>query len=143
MKKITFGRLQDNDIIFDDQSVSRHHGYLLVDGSKVYAVDNDSLNGIFVNGKRINDKVLLSRGDKVLVANLFKLDWQRYSEDDKEKTILLDTQSRKNDDVSHNTEKKKDWKNNSFWKTARKILKYILTTVVTLAIMALINKWLR
>ena len=85
MKKITFGRLQDNDIIFDDQSVSRHHGYLLVDGSKVYVVDNDSLNGIFVNGKRIKDKMLLSYGDKVLVANLFKLDWQRYSGADADK----------------------------------------------------------
>ena len=34
MKKITFGRLPDNDSVLDDQSVSRHHGYLMESGGE-------------------------------------------------------------------------------------------------------------
>jgi len=167
MKKVTFGRSQDNDIIIDDKSVSRHHGYLLVDGSKVYVVDDNSLNGIYVNGKRITDKLLLSYRDNVLVAKLFKLDWQRYTNDDVDRTVrnnvtartsssayeshdqsrsnrqvLNDTPRKKNEAAYQAEEKKSDWKK-SFLSSAGKIFKYIISTVVTLVVMALINKWLR
>ena len=88
MKKITFGRLQDNDIIFDDQSVSRHHGWLFIEGSKVYIIDNNSTNGIHVNGKRVKDRVLLANQDKVVIAKKYTLDWQRYTGNNSDATIL-------------------------------------------------------
>ena len=88
MKKITFGRSQDNDIVFDDQSVSRHHGYLLVEGSKVYVVDDGSLNGIRVNGKNIKNKALLHSRDKVVIAKKFPLKWQEYADIANDETIL-------------------------------------------------------
>ena len=60
MNKISFGRSDDNDIVIKEKEVSRQHGYLLVDGSIVYVVDDNSLNGVYVNGIRIKDKTLLS-----------------------------------------------------------------------------------
>ena len=160
MKKITFGRSGDNDIVFDNDSVSRHHGYLLVDGKKVSIVDDNSLNGIFVNGMRITDKALLSPGDKVVVAKLYKLDWQRYCNIEAEKTIpssqsatsIHESPNRIHSNrnavegvpnkIHRDEEKKSDWKK-SFLNSAGKILKYIVSTVITLVVMALINKWLR
>lgn len=88
MKKITFGRSPDNDIVFEDKSVSRHHGYLLVDGSKVCVVDDDSLNGIRVNGKTIKNKALLHSRDKVVIAKKFPLEWQEYADIANDETIL-------------------------------------------------------
>lgn len=143
MKKITFGRLQDNDIVFDDKSVSRHHGYLLVEGGKVYVVDDDSLNGIYVNGKRIDGKTQLSYGDKVLVAKMFKLDWQNYAPVEAEKTVLNNKETSRVNDTPTKTpksdEKKSEWKK-TFWKTVGKYLKYIISTIITLAIMTFIRK---
>jgi len=147
MKKITFGRLQDNDIVFDDQSVSRHHGHLLVEGSKVYVVDDDSLNGIFVNGRRIQGKVLLSQGDKVVVSQLFKLNWEGYAEVDKDATIRNNVPPRHVEAPSPKKEepapKATSDKSKAFWQTVGKYLKYIISTVVTMLLMALINKMIR
>lgn len=150
MEKITFGRLSDNDIVFDDQSVSRHHGYILVEGNKVYVVDNDSLNGIFVNGQRIQGKALLSNGDVVMVAKLFKLNWKKYCPVDTEATIRNNqdtprvsyTSQPKAKDSASKDNKNEEWKK-SFMQGAGRILKYILTMVISVAVMALINKWLR
>lgn len=88
MDKITFGRSAECDIVFDDRSVSRNHGYLLVDGKKVYVVDDNSTNGVYVNGKRIKGKKLLSSRDKVMLAKKFLLDWQDYVGLDNDETIL-------------------------------------------------------
>ena len=151
MKKITIGRNEDNDIRINDKSVSRHHGYLLVDGSRVYIVDDDSMNGTYVNGKRINEKALLSSGDKVLIAQKFKLDWQSYVEVDVNKTIrneknIFVHESSNSRPQNSNTSRPSDGtsqKSNEFWKTVGKILKYIITTIITMTAMALITKWLR
>jgi len=94
MEKITFGRSSDCDIVFDDQLVTRHHGYLLVTGNKVYVVDTNSKNGTFVNGKRIKDKTLLSSRDKVVLAKKFPLDWKKYAGcEDNDETVLMDDET--------------------------------------------------
>lgn len=88
MKKITFGRSKDCDIIFNDQTVTRNHGYLLIDNNKVYLIDDNSRNGTFVNGKQIKGKVQLSTGDEVLLAKKFRLNWKQYVNIDNDETIL-------------------------------------------------------
>ena len=92
MERISFGRSEDCDIIFDDKDKlsSRHHGYLQVDGDRVYVVDNESLNGIYVNGERNKKKTLLHPGDKVMVARKFLLDWKKYLAIDNDGTIWND-----------------------------------------------------
>ncbi|HOB60672.1 MAG TPA: FHA domain-containing protein [Candidatus Competibacteraceae bacterium] len=59
------GRAPDNDISFDNDSVSGYHAevYHLPDGT-FQLCDLDSTNGAWVNGKRIHSQIL-SNGDVV------------------------------------------------------------------------------
>ena len=46
------GRLENKEIILDDVTVSRNHGYISVDDEEIEIIDEGSTNGIFVNGKK-------------------------------------------------------------------------------------------
>ena len=78
MSKISFGRSQDCDIVLDANFVSRHHGYLLIKGGEVYVIDDNSKNGIYVNGERIKGRAQLANGDKVMIAKKIPLSWEDY-----------------------------------------------------------------
>ncbi len=45
------GRLESKEIILDDVTVSRNHGYISVDDEEIQIIDEGSTNGIFVNGE--------------------------------------------------------------------------------------------
>jgi pSer/pThr/pTyr-binding forkhead associated (FHA) protein len=79
MSKLTFGRSRDCNIVLSDNSVSRIHGYLLTAGNKVYLVDENSTNGTFVNGRRIQNKIALHPGDRVMIGGKVPLNWQQYA----------------------------------------------------------------
>jgi ABC-type multidrug transport system ATPase subunit len=51
--KITFGTHSDNDIVLESAIVSRRHGVIERIDGKCYLYDTDSLNGTYVNGKKI------------------------------------------------------------------------------------------
>ncbi len=61
-KGVTIGRETDNDIILEDETVSRHHARLLVEpgigNPQIYIQDIASVNGTFVNGERIVRQLL-------------------------------------------------------------------------------------
>ncbi|HEV7529626.1 MAG TPA: FHA domain-containing protein [Solirubrobacteraceae bacterium] len=61
------GRSLAADVRFDDPTVSRRHALIVrqPDGARV--LDDRSLNGVFVNGERIEGK-LLSDGDEIIVG---------------------------------------------------------------------------
>lgn len=66
---IAFGREDDNQIIFTETFVSRHHGHFLQSEDNWY-IENLSPNGTQVNGKRIRKKpTLLNVGDTISVGN--------------------------------------------------------------------------
>ena len=54
------GRLAHKEIILDDITVSRNHGFISVDDETVIISDENSTNGIFVNGELTDEFVLLS-----------------------------------------------------------------------------------
>ena len=54
------GRLAHKEIILDDITVSRNHGFISVDDETVIISDENSTNGIFVNGEMTDESVLLS-----------------------------------------------------------------------------------
>lgn len=146
MKKITFGRLPDNDIVLDHQSVSRHHGYLLIDGSRIYIADNGSMNGITVDGERVRDKVQLTGNARVMIANAIKLDWQRYAPLDSNRTVRNDNDysDRKQERPQVIEKPITGQKKTSFWDgQVGKVVKYILTMIVTMTIMTLISTFIR
>lgn len=66
------GRHPDSDIFLDDVTVSRHHVTFHRSAGASFAVeDNDSLNGTYVNGQRVDRQELVT-GDEVQVGK-FKL----------------------------------------------------------------------
>jgi predicted nucleic acid-binding Zn-ribbon protein len=65
------GRSLSADVRFDDPTVSRRHAMLHADGETVRILDDRSLNGVFVNGERV-DMQELSDGDELTIGR-FKL----------------------------------------------------------------------
>lgn len=57
---VTIGRESDNDLVFDHNSVSRHHAKITYDGYGFYITDLNSTNHVFVNGTMQTQSVLRS-----------------------------------------------------------------------------------
>ena len=67
--RTTLGRGSDADYRFDDNSLSRLHATIYRDGDRVWVVDENSTNGTFVNGKKI-DRATLVTGDRLRVGRV-------------------------------------------------------------------------
>jgi len=61
------GRSPDCDIFLDDVTVSRNHAVLVEENGEFHVEDQGSLNGTFVNRKRI-DRAPLREGDELQVG---------------------------------------------------------------------------
>lgn len=57
-KRITIGRTPDNDIVLDNRGVSRRHAQIEFNDNQALIIDNESLNGTFVNSRRVSEEVL-------------------------------------------------------------------------------------
>ncbi len=66
---ITIGRSQSNDIVVNHVAASRVHAVVTrQNDGRCYISDNKSLNGTFVNGMRVTGRILLNKGDKIMIA---------------------------------------------------------------------------
>lgn len=66
---ISVGRQDDNTITIRDPSLSRHHASIVKNEDVYVVVDNNSSNGTFVNGQRI-DRARLHSGDEIVFGNV-------------------------------------------------------------------------
>lgn len=74
----TIGRGSDNNIVVNDENVSRVHIQMVQDDyGNISVVDLGSTNGTFVNGTRITGETHLKPGDEVRIGDT-KLPWQQY-----------------------------------------------------------------
>jgi len=64
---ITIGRLPDNGVHIDNLAVSGHHARVVWEGDHFALEDNNSLNGTFVNNRRVS-RCALKHGDVVLIG---------------------------------------------------------------------------
>lgn len=70
IKDVTsFGRLLDNDVVLQDESISRHHAEICSEDGKYILIDKNSTSGTFVNGRRIA-RCVLNSGDLISLATL-------------------------------------------------------------------------
>jgi hypothetical protein len=76
---LTIGRSPHSDLFLDDVTVSRHHARVLRDQSEFMVEDLNSLNGTYVNRKRIERHRLL-HGDELQIGK-FKLAFIEQDED--------------------------------------------------------------
>jgi hypothetical protein len=67
-ERTTIGRSPDNDIFLDDVTVSRKHAVLVQSSGVIQIEDLGSLNGTFVNRRRIDSATRLESGDEVQIG---------------------------------------------------------------------------
>jgi pSer/pThr/pTyr-binding forkhead associated (FHA) protein len=78
MKVISIGRSKNNDIVIDDATVSKHHALITVDDSRGIKIkDMESMNGTYVNGKRIDKESFISVNDVIKVGNK-NVNWRQF-----------------------------------------------------------------
>ena len=65
--RIEIGRSPQADVFLDDVTVSRSHAILVRDGSSYSIEDTGSLNGTYVNRRRV-EKATLEDGDEVQIG---------------------------------------------------------------------------
>lgn len=100
--KVTFGTEKDNDIVLKSYIISHHHGYFTIKGNRCVIEDNNSTNGVYVNGARIKSHQLkvgdiikidnlnnpLEKGVTILFGSKKDEDWKEYIIDDKNKISI-------------------------------------------------------
>jgi len=59
------GRLPDNDIVVDDENVSRYHAVVIDTGGGFVISDLRSTNGVLLHGRRIRGSAALADGDHI------------------------------------------------------------------------------
>ena len=74
------GRSLAADVRFDDPTVSRRHALIVRQPDGVRLLDDRSLNGVFVNGTRVDGKTL-SDGDEIILGR-YRLAFVSVSEDE-------------------------------------------------------------
>lgn len=77
------GRHPDNDLPMQENMVSRWHAEIRLDGERYKLIDIDSLNGTWVNGRRVKNR-MLRNGDLIQIGN-HNLNWQEEAEQTKSK----------------------------------------------------------
>ena len=90
MKKYKIGRSENNDVRISDGSVSREHLLLTIDNGKIFIEDLNTLNGTFVNGKKITSAYV--NKDEIILLGNHKLDLTQFTDEMHEKhTNILKT----------------------------------------------------
>ncbi len=119
-KSLRIGRIDDNDIIINNPSVSGHHATIESDGEAFFLADNQSANGSFVNNqlviyRKLNHKDVITIGNKSMVFAYLDEETPPAAsiEDEGLKTIAIDTSKHRSllakgvsDIVSQKSEKK-------------------------------------
>lgn len=66
----TLGRQIGNDIVFQEEFLSRFHAEIILENDKYVLLDKNSTSGTFVNGRKI-DRCVLNSGDLIALANIY------------------------------------------------------------------------
>ncbi len=69
-QQVSIGRNADNTISLEFNGVSRYHFKLIISGESYLLEDCGSKNGTYHNNRRINEKVLLAKGDIIKIGSI-------------------------------------------------------------------------
>jgi DNA-binding SARP family transcriptional activator len=62
------GRLSDNDVVIDDETVSRHHAVIVDTGNSFVITDLQSANGVDVADQPVRTSAMLADGDSIRIC---------------------------------------------------------------------------
>lgn len=88
------GRGKDADLTFPDPSLSHRHALILEEADRIWIEDLASLNGVYVNGKRIDGKALLQWGDVIQIGQT-RLLLSHKEENVSQQTMIIHSLDRK------------------------------------------------
>jgi len=97
-KRVTIGRTPDNDIVLENRAISRRHAIIEFGEDQTIIMDNESLNGTFVNARKINEEVL--KDNDVVTIGKYSLIYHKEEERDNsvfgmDGTMVLQTKKQK------------------------------------------------
>ncbi len=98
-KRISIGRGNDNDIVLENRGVSRRHAMIEFNDNAAVLIDNESLNGTFVNSRKVSEEVL--RDQDVITIGKYALVYNTESTHDDagganfDGTMVLNTKQQK------------------------------------------------
>lgn len=98
-KRISIGRTNDNDIVLENRGVSRKHALIEFNNEAAVLIDNESLNGTFVNNRKVAEEVL--RDQDVIMIGKYSLIYNKETlgaQDDianMDGTMVLNTKKQK------------------------------------------------
>ncbi len=129
------GRAADNDIVFEDKKVSRHHSEILLIDGRYIIKDLSSQNGTWVDGIKVNTSDIKA-GDAIIIGgNTLLFDYEKediFIEDDTSdfkttikpaKDILKDTVEERAEDSSFDILKRRTAMLSALYQISRDILK--------------------
>ncbi len=70
-KRISIGRTNENDVVLENRGVSRKHAMIEFNNSAAVIIDNESLNGTFVNNRKVTEEIL--RNEDVITIGKYSL----------------------------------------------------------------------
>lgn len=68
MEEATIGRVDDNDLVIRDETVSGHHLKLIRRENELFALDLMSSNGTMYQGQRLSVETKLNSGDQLIIG---------------------------------------------------------------------------
>ncbi|MCP4582583.1 MAG: FHA domain-containing protein [candidate division Zixibacteria bacterium] len=97
-RRVTVGRTPDNDIVLENRAISRRHAIIEFSEDQTIIMDNESLNGTFVNSRKINEEVL--KNDDIITIGKYSLVYHKEEERDSnvfgmDGTMVLQTKKQK------------------------------------------------
>lgn len=97
-KRISIGRTSDNDIVLDNRGVSRKHAQIEFNGNTAVILDNESLNGTFVNNRKVAEEIL--KDNDVITIGKYQLIYHvaaghDYKPTDMDGTMVLKTKKQR------------------------------------------------
>ncbi|RKX28396.1 MAG: hypothetical protein DRP47_04430 [Candidatus Zixiibacteriota bacterium] len=70
-RRLSIGRTNENDIVLENRGVSRKHAMIEFNDKAAIVIDNESLNGTFVNSRKVSEEVL--RDDDIITIGKYQL----------------------------------------------------------------------
>jgi len=98
-KRLSIGRTKENDIVLENRGVSRKHAMIEFNDNAAIVIDNESLNGTFVNNRKINEEIL--RDDDIITIGKYSMTYHTQSSQDTDTggdfdgTMVLNTKKQK------------------------------------------------
>ena len=87
-KRISIGRTNENDIVLENRGVSRKHALIEFNNNAAVIIDNESLNGTFVNNRKISEEVL--RDEDVVTIGKYTLVYHTEAKGSDQKAAAMD-----------------------------------------------------